>query len=74
LASPDHRELARSLQGTIVDFRRKLGDEVEEAWRDREEMLKGAEEAGGDGLADVEKGKEVAKPVVAGWKGLGFLA
>lgn len=49
---------------------------IEEAWRDRQEILEGVVESGGMGLnggEDVEKAKGMVRPVVDVWKGVGVL-
>ena len=75
-ASSAHRDLAKDLQGTIVAFRKKLSDAIDEAWVDRQAILDGVTESGGmglDGGAGLEKAQEAAKGSVAQWKGLGAL-
>lgn len=74
LASADHRHLATKLQAKIIDFRKKLDEAIEDSWRDREAVLSGVVESGGMGLGgSVEKAREVVKPVVSDWRGLGAL-
>jgi elongator complex protein 1 len=74
VATPDHKELAKSLQSTILDFRQKLASALDDAWRDREAILQETEDSGGMGLGgDVKKAKEEVRPEVKGWKGLGVL-
>ncbi|RSH95270.1 hypothetical protein EHS25_000356 [Saitozyma podzolica] len=73
-STPDHKELAKSLQSTILDFRQKLASALDDAWRDREAILQETEDSGGMGLGgDVKKAKEEVRPEVKGWKGLGVL-
>lgn len=75
LASSSHRELAKSLQETVISFRTNLAESLEEAWRGREEILAGVKESGGMGLGgDASASAELVRPEVAGWKGLGVLA
>ncbi|WWD21132.1 hypothetical protein CI109_105613 [Kwoniella shandongensis] len=76
LASDDHLALAQSLQSTIISFRSKLSDSIDEAWREREDILREVVETGGAGLEDalgIEKSLELVKPVMGSWKGLGVL-
>jgi len=74
LASPEHHNLAKTLQATVITFREKLRNAIETGWRDREALLLGVIESGGTGLGgNVDKAREVVKPVVAEWKGLGVL-
>ena len=75
-ASNTHRDLASDLQSTIIALRSKLANALEEAWRDREEILDGVEESGGmglDGGTGLEKARESVIPMVVEWKGLGVL-
>ncbi|KAK8843352.1 hypothetical protein IAR55_007009 [Kwoniella newhampshirensis] len=76
LASEDHVALALSLQTTIMTFRQKLLEGIDEAWRERDDILREVVESGGAGLEDalgIEKSMELVKPVVGLWKGLGVL-
>lgn len=77
LGNEDHRELAKSLQTSIQDLRRKLQKSIDDAWVDRETILEGVVESGGmglDGGAGLDKAREAVKGTVAEWKGLGVLA
>jgi elongator complex protein 1 len=75
IASPSHRDLALSLQGTIITLRDKLSESIREAWRERDIILNEASESGGMALnGDVQKAREIERPVVVSWKGLGVLA
>jgi len=75
LASPEHKELAKTLQSTAVAFRDKLKRAIEEGWRDCDVILSGVAESGGMGLGGSgKKAREVMKPVLGEWRGLGVLA
>ena len=59
----------------MIAFRQKLSLAIDEGWRDREAVLIGVVESGGMGLGgSVEKAKDMSKPTVIDWKGLGVLA
>ena len=74
LASAEHRELAAQLQQTIQGLRMDLSAGLDEAWRDRSQILEEVVESGGTGLGgDVAAAKEATRPVIKEWKGLGFL-
>lgn len=75
-ASPDHRELAASLQKIVIDFRQKLRISLDEAWESRYEILDQVTESGGmglDGGAGLQKAQDLVKGVVQEWKGVGGL-
>lgn len=73
-ASSDHRQLAADLQQTVNKLRSDLSQSIEEAWRDRENILAGVIESGGMGLGgDPSKSLELARPAINDWKGLGVL-
>lgn len=75
LASPDHRELGKSLQATVINLHRNIRLAIDDAWRDRKVVWAGVMESGGSGLGgNVDKAREAVKPVVAEWKGLGVLS
>ncbi len=70
-ATDEHRNAARDLQSFILFFRKKLTTSIDEAWRDRQEILTAAEESGGmcyDG--DLSKARQVVKPALNAWQGL----
>lgn len=74
LASSDHVALAQSLQNTIVSFRTKLSNALDDAWQDRDVVLKEVVESGGSGLEGaLEKSLGEIKPQVGEWKGMGLL-
>ncbi|OCF35523.1 hypothetical protein I316_02575 [Kwoniella heveanensis BCC8398] len=75
LATPDHLALAKSLQSTIIVFRTKLENSIDEAWVGREDILREVVESGGTGLegGEMEKALAAVKPKVGVWKGLGVL-
>ncbi|OWZ30446.1 elongator complex protein 1, partial [Cryptococcus neoformans AD2-60a] len=74
LASSDHVALAQSLQNTILSFRTKLSNALDEAWQDRDAVLKEVVESGGSGLEGaLEKSLGEIKPQVGEWKGMGLL-
>ncbi|KIR40475.1 elongator complex protein 1 [Cryptococcus deuterogattii Ram5] len=74
LASSDHVALAQSLQSTIIAFRTKLSSALDEAWQDRDAVLKEVVESGGSGLeGGLEKSLGEVKPHVGEWKGMGLL-
>ncbi|EAL20131.1 hypothetical protein CNBF2080 [Cryptococcus deneoformans B-3501A] len=74
LASSDHVALAQSLQNTIISFRTKLSNALDEAWQDRDAVLKEVVESGGSGLEGaLEKSLGEIKPQVGEWKGMGLL-
>lgn len=78
LATPEHRNAARTLQSQIIGFRGKLSAALIDAWKDRKEILEEAAESGGLIFGgDERKFEEVkasTRPEVKGWKGLGLLA
>lgn len=70
----DLSELAKDLQDKILGMRSKLAAALDEAWRDRAAVLRDADESGGMGFqGDTTLAKELARPEVEGWKGLGPL-
>ncbi|KIY33719.1 elongator complex protein 1, partial [Cryptococcus gattii E566] len=74
LASSDHVALAQSLQSTIIAFRTKLSSALDEAWQDRDAVLKEVVESGGSGLeGGLDKSLGEVKPQVGEWKGMGLL-
>ncbi|WVO22664.1 uncharacterized protein IAS62_003995 [Cryptococcus decagattii] len=74
LASSDHVALAQSLQSTIIAFRTKLSNALDEAWQDRDAVLKEVVESGGSGLeGGLDKSLGEVKPRVGEWKGMGLL-
>ncbi|KAK4687641.1 elongator complex protein 1, partial [Tremellales sp. Uapishka_1] len=74
ISSSEHRDLAVDLQAIVINLRTELSESLEEAWKDREAVIRGAEESGGQGYGDEpQKAREVVKPVVGEWKGLGGL-
>jgi elongator complex protein 1 len=74
VATPDHKELAKSLQSTILKFRQKLAESLDNAWRDRGAILQETEDSGGMGLGgDVKKARDEVRPEMKVWKGLGVL-
>ncbi|KAL0247662.1 hypothetical protein I308_103739 [Cryptococcus tetragattii IND107] len=74
LASSDHVALAQSLQSTIIAFRTKLSNALDEAWQERDAVLKEVVESGGSGLeGGLDKSLGEVKPQVGEWKGMGLL-
>lgn len=74
VATPNHKDLAKALQSTILKFRQKLAESLDNAWRDREAILQETKDSGGMGLGgDVKKAREEVRPEVKVWKGLGVL-
>ncbi|KAE8543492.1 hypothetical protein D1P53_000206 [Cryptococcus gattii VGV] len=74
LASSDHVALAQSLQSTIIAFRTKLSNALDEAWQDRDAVLKEVVESGGSGLeGGLDKSLGEVKPQAGEWKGMGLL-
>lgn len=68
-------ELAKELQEQIVKFRRKLQESLDDVWSDRSTIIDAAEESGGDAFngGEFAKARELEKPTVKAWSGLGLL-
>lgn len=74
LASPEHRQLATTLQAAVLDLRLKLTNALDAVWTDRDAILDEVEASGGMGLGgNVAPARALERPAVAPWKGLGRL-
>lgn len=68
-------EQAKDLQEQIVKYRRKLADSLEDVWSDRASIIDAAEESGGEAFngGEYAKARELQRPDVKAWSGLGRL-
>lgn len=72
--SEDLSALASDLQAKIMAIRNRLAEALDGAWRDRVAVIRDSEESGGMGYqGDTSAAKEVQKPEVGVWRGLGPL-
>jgi hypothetical protein len=73
LLSP-HRALAADLQGQIKALRARMATALDEAWKDRGEILDGVVASGGAGLGgNVEPARALERVDVKPWNGVGRL-